>query len=375
MLGICLGGQVLARALGAEAYPAERLEAGWTPRRGDAGGRRRPAAGASARAGRRLPVALSTSSTCRRAPCASRAARCSENQAFRYGDRWWGLQFHPEVDAPLFAGWMQNYADAPARNGIDREELEAAIAAGSPRLHGAPVRRVLRRLQRHRRRAARKRTWARRRGAASWRAAAFFAVACLVAAARLASSAAMRSSTRAAGSGTSCSTISRPSALACTSVEHALAVGVRVALGIPVGRERADQLLGDRELLRRRPRRRLGELLDGGARHDLVGEQHRREHQRVLRGPDRREVLLRAQHDAAEPDARGALERRQQQGVRLGRGAVGRQVVGRLPVDRVDVVERDELLDLDAPRALRGDALELGGRDRHVARRARSRSP
>jgi hypothetical protein len=27
---------------------------------------------------------------------------------------------------------MRNYADAPARNGIDREELEAAIAAGSP---------------------------------------------------------------------------------------------------------------------------------------------------------------------------------------------------------------------------------------------------
>jgi hypothetical protein len=27
---------------------------------------------------------------------------------------------------------MQNYPDAPARAGIDRAELEAAIAAGSP---------------------------------------------------------------------------------------------------------------------------------------------------------------------------------------------------------------------------------------------------
>ena len=36
-------------------------------------------------------------------------------------------------------------------------------------------------------------------------------------------------------------------------------------------------------------------------------------------------------------------------------------------MDRVDVVERDELLDLDAARALGGNSLELGGRDRHVA--------
>ena len=56
----------------------------------------------------------------------------SPNQAFRYGERTWGLQFHPEVDLPLYTGWIQNYADAPARMGLDPDALEAAVAAGSP---------------------------------------------------------------------------------------------------------------------------------------------------------------------------------------------------------------------------------------------------
>ena len=131
MLGICLGGQLLARALGAEVRPAERLEAGWleiepTPE----------AAGDALLAHLRAPVGVYQWHTdvFDLPDGAVRLARSeqSENQAFRYGERAWGLQFHPEVDAPLFAGWMQNYAEAPARVGIDRDELEAAIAAGSP---------------------------------------------------------------------------------------------------------------------------------------------------------------------------------------------------------------------------------------------------
>ena len=56
----------------------------------------------------------------------------SENQAFRYGERTWGLQFHPEVDLPLYLGWIKNYAGAPERMGLDADALEASIAAGSP---------------------------------------------------------------------------------------------------------------------------------------------------------------------------------------------------------------------------------------------------
>jgi GMP synthase-like glutamine amidotransferase len=131
VLGICLGGQVLARALGAEVRPAEQPETGWltveaTPE----------AAGDRLLAHLREPVGVYQwhLDVFDLPVGAVRLARSdlSENQAFRYGERAWGLQFHPEVDAPLFAGWMQNYADAPARRGLDQAVLESAIAAGSP---------------------------------------------------------------------------------------------------------------------------------------------------------------------------------------------------------------------------------------------------
>ena len=41
----------------------------------------------------------------------------SEHQAFRYGERAWGLQFHPEVDLPLYLGWIQNYAGCAGTHG------------------------------------------------------------------------------------------------------------------------------------------------------------------------------------------------------------------------------------------------------------------
>ena len=131
VLGICLGAQVLARALGAEVRQAEQPEVGWQlveplPEARDD----------RLLAHLREPVGVYQwhLDVFDLPDGAVRLARSeqSPNQAFRYGERTWGLQFHPEVDLPLYLGWIKNWAGAPERMGLDPEALEASVAAGSP---------------------------------------------------------------------------------------------------------------------------------------------------------------------------------------------------------------------------------------------------
>ena len=131
VMGICLGAQLLARALGAEVRTAERPEVGWLPVEATP-----EAADDALLAHLREPVGvyqwhLDVFDLPEGAVRLARSAQ-SEHQAFRYGERTWGLQFHPEVDLPLYLGWIQNYKDAPARMGLDPAALEAAVEAGSP---------------------------------------------------------------------------------------------------------------------------------------------------------------------------------------------------------------------------------------------------
>jgi len=105
VLGICLGAQLLAKALGANVGPNPEKEIGWYEVR--------PCEAAQddllfshfapseqifqwhgdtfeiPRGG----IRLATAETC-------------ENQAFRHGDRSYGLQFHLEVDGPLIERWL-----------------------------------------------------------------------------------------------------------------------------------------------------------------------------------------------------------------------------------------------------------------------------
>jgi GMP synthase-like glutamine amidotransferase len=51
-----------------------------------------------------------------------------EHQAFRLGERAWGLQFHPEVTLPLVAQWAQSDAGGVREAGLDPTSLVGVVA-------------------------------------------------------------------------------------------------------------------------------------------------------------------------------------------------------------------------------------------------------
>ena len=129
VLGICLGGQLLARALGAEVAPGGSDEIGWidiapTPEAtGDPLLRHlsRPTGVYQWHEdGFELPEGAALLATNARYPC----------QAFRYGAAW-GVQFHPEVDFELFEVWFANHPGAAAARGFDEDQLRESVRRGS----------------------------------------------------------------------------------------------------------------------------------------------------------------------------------------------------------------------------------------------------
>ncbi len=102
VLGICLGAQLLARALGAEARPGEGAEIGFAPVEiHDAAD---PIVGALAP---RTTVLHWHGDVFELPDGAVRLASSAktELQAFRHGDAW-GVVFHPEADASLVDAWL-----------------------------------------------------------------------------------------------------------------------------------------------------------------------------------------------------------------------------------------------------------------------------
>ena len=135
ILGICLGSQLIAKALGARVYRNQELEIGWAPVHLTQAGAADPVF-----KGIRSPETFfhwhgetfDLPGGCEWLAWSKR----TRHQAFRYGRKAYGLQFHPEVTPEMIADW----AAQPVNCG-DVATLSEPIIANA--FHQAPLAREI----------------------------------------------------------------------------------------------------------------------------------------------------------------------------------------------------------------------------------------
>ncbi len=128
VLGICYGHQLLAHALGGEVgYHPQGLDVGTVTIRCLPEGRGDPLLSA-------LPPAFPAyvnhaQSVLRLPPGAVRLAETDfePNQAFRVGERAWGVQFHPEFSEPVIRYYIATQRDRLAEQGQDADQLIESV--------------------------------------------------------------------------------------------------------------------------------------------------------------------------------------------------------------------------------------------------------
>jgi GMP synthase (glutamine-hydrolysing) len=137
-IGICLGAQLIARALGAKVYRAKQKELGWNALTltdaGRASALRHFEAG-----GQPTPVLHWHGDTFDLPDGATRLAftDACENQAFAWGEHVLGLQCHPEILVDRFESWLVAYSAEVAESSTDVLTLRADAARHGPGLERA----------------------------------------------------------------------------------------------------------------------------------------------------------------------------------------------------------------------------------------------
>ena len=128
VLGICLGAQLIARALGARVEPNATKEIGWYPLQPTAAGREDPLFKFFTDTQMIFQWHGDTFAIPSGATHLATSPDCS-NQAFRYGDNVYGLQFHLEVDEPMILRWLRTDSMAREAREIGGAEYIDKIAA------------------------------------------------------------------------------------------------------------------------------------------------------------------------------------------------------------------------------------------------------
>lgn len=129
-LGICLGAQLFARALGACVYPGPAKEIGWAPVSLTEDGKQSPLKSLEA-----VPVLHWHGDTFDLPEGAELLASTSicQNQAFRYGKSALAFQFHPEASANNFERWLIGHAAEISHTpGVSVTQLRSDTARFAP---------------------------------------------------------------------------------------------------------------------------------------------------------------------------------------------------------------------------------------------------
>ena len=133
LLGICLGAQLIARALGARVYPGPAVEIGWQGLTLTEAGRASPLAALDGGLTSMLHWHGDTFDLPDGAVRLASTPACA-NQVFALGAHCLAFQCHPEVDSARLEAWLIGHASELAHHGIDLAALRRDAGMHGERL-------------------------------------------------------------------------------------------------------------------------------------------------------------------------------------------------------------------------------------------------